>query len=139
MNVQQKIFSPADTSFNEVSSTPKKKESASLAKLFDTFSTPKKSYRISTKRGIKNITNTLSASAKKIKHGLYRFKRESDGTKKIGCSEDLPTRFNKHLSTFRHPEKDAGKGPLQQAVQKNAQKAQAGEEKEDFTYGILLT
>ncbi|MBS0655235.1 MAG: hypothetical protein JSR46_05630 [Verrucomicrobia bacterium] len=120
----------------DILSTPEKEK---LNDFFDTVATPRKNYQIRTKDGIPLISASVSASAKKLKTGLYRFKREPDDKKYIGFSTDIPKRLAKHLTTFRHPEKDVGKGALPKAVQKNAKRVHKGKENEQFLFGVLFT
>ncbi len=116
--------------------TPSPLSQKEIFDCFEGFSTPKKTYPVSTKRGIKKIQIPLSPSAKKPQEGLYRFKRKSDETSYIGVSSNINKRVSKHLFSFRHPEKEVGKQQLPQAVQAHAKKKNA---ENDFDFGVIFT
>ena len=88
------------------------------------FVSPKKKPIVTTEKGQRVL---FSPEDKKAKGVIYVFKNMQNGERYIGKTiREINKRISEHLHYARHPEKDAGKAPLQQAIRLDASKIEVG-------------
>jgi hypothetical protein len=85
--------------------------------LLEQFQSPQKKPVKKTRKG---YSVPLSPTTKKTKNVIYVFKNIQTGERYVGKTiRALNKRISEHMHHAAHPEKDAGKLPLQKAIRKN--------------------